>query len=128
MTEHRVCPDGGACHHGCDVGCWRVNSAEPLSGVYPDDDWPASVLDGPSTLPPSLLPPEAEAVEPPPEPALFAKLRAVRARAQAKDGHGMVQLLMRPEEALALARAVLPTPQMPDRFADLAPSRIASEP
>lgn len=37
------CPDGGACHHGCDAGaCFRVKTSEPLSGVYPSDVWPAS--------------------------------------------------------------------------------------
>lgn len=46
------CPDGGACHHECDGGpCWRVANAGPLSGVYPDDQWP-SQLDGSATAEP----------------------------------------------------------------------------
>lgn len=40
----RTCPDGGACHHGCAYGCFRVETCEPLSGVFPDDQWPAEVL------------------------------------------------------------------------------------
>lgn len=40
-----VCPDGGACHHECaPVSCFRVGSCGPLSGVYPGDRWPASVV------------------------------------------------------------------------------------
>lgn len=40
-----VCPDGGACHHECaPVSCFRVSSCGPLSGVYPGDRWPASVV------------------------------------------------------------------------------------
>lgn len=39
-----ACPDGGTCHHGCTAPyCWRVENAGPLSGVYPDDEWPTSV-------------------------------------------------------------------------------------
>lgn len=41
----RLCPDGGACHHGCEVGCYRVGACEPLSGVYEGDRWPESVKD-----------------------------------------------------------------------------------
>jgi hypothetical protein len=37
------CPDGGKCHHGCGVECFRVQSAAPLSGVYPDGRWPACI-------------------------------------------------------------------------------------
>lgn len=40
----RRCPDSGACHHGCTVGCWRVANAGPLSiAQYPDDLWPDEV-------------------------------------------------------------------------------------
>jgi hypothetical protein len=37
-----TCPDGGTCHHVCAISerCWRVRNAGPLSGVYPDDEWP----------------------------------------------------------------------------------------
>lgn len=38
-----VCPDGGKCHHLCTQTCWRVSVCEPLSGVYPNDEWPRSV-------------------------------------------------------------------------------------
>lgn len=39
------CPDGGTCHHQCGIPafhgrCFRVESCGPLSGVYPNDDWP----------------------------------------------------------------------------------------
>jgi hypothetical protein len=38
------CPDGGKCHHECKGGyCWRVKTCGPLSGVYPNDEWPPSV-------------------------------------------------------------------------------------
>lgn len=41
----RKCPDDGTCHHDCGVGpCFRVQTCGPLSGVYPRDEWPASVL------------------------------------------------------------------------------------
>lgn len=42
--ERRKCPDDGTCHHGCLVGCWRVQTCCPLSGVFPDDEWPPGVL------------------------------------------------------------------------------------
>jgi hypothetical protein len=37
-----ACQDGGTCHHDCGTRdqCWRVDHAEPLSGVYPGDEWP----------------------------------------------------------------------------------------
>lgn len=39
------CPDDGACYHKCDgSSCFRVHTAAPLSGVFPDDRWPADVL------------------------------------------------------------------------------------
>ena len=41
----KLCPDGGTCHHDCNDQCWRVGACGPLSGVYPDDDWPADVMD-----------------------------------------------------------------------------------
>jgi hypothetical protein len=34
------CPDGGACHHQCATGCFRVEHCEPLSGVFPGNTWP----------------------------------------------------------------------------------------
>jgi hypothetical protein len=37
------CPDKGACHHHCEVSCFRVNYAEPLSGVYTGNRWPEVV-------------------------------------------------------------------------------------
>lgn len=43
-TNRHKCPDGGYCHHGCAERCWRVSAAGPLSGVFPDDEWPASVI------------------------------------------------------------------------------------
>ena len=37
----RDCPDGGTCHHECGLArCWRVDTCEPLSGVYPGNQWP----------------------------------------------------------------------------------------
>ncbi len=46
ITVLSSCPDGGTCHHGCIRGrtCFRVVVAEPLSGVYPYDEWPADVV------------------------------------------------------------------------------------
>lgn len=50
------CPDGGTCHHDCgqypqpSSGCWRTHNAGPLSGVYPNDDWPRP-LPKPTQLP-----------------------------------------------------------------------------
>lgn len=50
MKPGRRCPDGGACHHKCDsVGglgqpagyCYRVECCGPLSGVFPNDEWPS---------------------------------------------------------------------------------------
>jgi len=47
------CPDGGYCHGSralagsppCPAGrCFRVRNAGPLSGVFPGDRWPATVL------------------------------------------------------------------------------------
>lgn len=48
-----ACPDGGRCWHVCPLvegapegkgsPCWRVSSAVPLSGVFPDDRWPDDV-------------------------------------------------------------------------------------
>lgn len=40
-----ICPDGGKCHHNCNSskGCFRVATCGPLSGLYPGDEWPASV-------------------------------------------------------------------------------------
>lgn len=40
------CPDGGRCHHQCATSssCFRVRECAPLSGVYPNDEWPESVV------------------------------------------------------------------------------------
>lgn len=48
-TIVRACPDGGRCHHQCGPvgGCWRVEAAEPLSGVFPSDVWPLWLLEHP---------------------------------------------------------------------------------
>ena len=43
MADQKTCPDGGTCHHHCWRMCFRVLTCEPLSGVYPDDQWPAEV-------------------------------------------------------------------------------------
>jgi hypothetical protein len=40
----RRCPDGGACHHSCAAGCYRVRVAGPLTGAFPGDKWPAQVV------------------------------------------------------------------------------------
>lgn len=39
-TKNR-CPDGGTCHHDCQGACFRVQHCSPLSGVFPNDRWPA---------------------------------------------------------------------------------------
>jgi hypothetical protein len=44
LPSDRECPDGGACHHGCTTGCFRVAWAGPLSGVFPGDTWPAGII------------------------------------------------------------------------------------
>lgn len=42
------CPDGGTCHHLCDeqpaVYCFRTQTCEPLSDIYPDDQWPTEII------------------------------------------------------------------------------------
>lgn len=39
------CPDDGTCHHDCVVGvCFRVHCCGPLSGVFPDDEWPVEIV------------------------------------------------------------------------------------
>jgi hypothetical protein len=43
VSDHHACPDGGTCHHHCVEGCFRVECCSPLSGVYPDDEWPADI-------------------------------------------------------------------------------------
>jgi hypothetical protein len=50
-TPQRKCPDDGVCHHGCAPGpCFRVKMAGPLSGAYPDDDWPQDVRQAEANL------------------------------------------------------------------------------
>lgn len=45
MGEDRpTCPDLGTCHHECQAACFRVISCGPLSGVYPDDEWPERMV------------------------------------------------------------------------------------
>lgn len=38
------CPDNGTCHHGlicmAEQRCFRTVCCEPLSGVFPNDEWP----------------------------------------------------------------------------------------
>lgn len=45
MTDRR-CPDDGRCHHSCtsDDYCFRVRTCGPLSGVFPNDEWPDDVV------------------------------------------------------------------------------------
>jgi hypothetical protein len=44
LRIRRGCPDGGTCHHECGRGgCFRIDWAGPLSGVYPGDVWPEEV-------------------------------------------------------------------------------------
>lgn len=39
----RYCADGGLCHHGCAQNeCFREEACEPLSGVFPNDEWPVT--------------------------------------------------------------------------------------
>jgi hypothetical protein len=45
------CPDWGTCHHLCTTTCFRVQCCEPLSGVYPGNQWPRAVVEHPSPLP-----------------------------------------------------------------------------
>lgn len=43
MSVREKCPDKGTCHHDCGDRCFRVVCCGPLTGVYPDDRWPAEV-------------------------------------------------------------------------------------
>lgn len=44
MPIRPPCPDGGTCHHRCaPPQCMRVSTCAPLSGVFPDDEWPAEI-------------------------------------------------------------------------------------
>lgn len=44
IARRMRCPDGGMCHHDCEPGaCFRVRGCGPLSGVYPNDEWPEEV-------------------------------------------------------------------------------------
>ena len=46
-----ACPDGGACHHGCDAECFRVLYCGPLSDVFPSDEWPSAIVADPRPVP-----------------------------------------------------------------------------
>ncbi len=39
------CPDGATCYYGCgnDHACYRVICWKPLTGAYPDGNWPAHI-------------------------------------------------------------------------------------
>jgi len=40
-----TCPDGGKCYHECSVPyCFRVEHAEPLSGVFEGNTWPIGAV------------------------------------------------------------------------------------
>jgi hypothetical protein len=53
----RFCPDGGKCHHSCAIGCFRVETCEPLSGIYPGDEWPTWLVNElPISAPPLVAP------------------------------------------------------------------------
>lgn len=122
MSRH--CPDDGTCHHSCDVGCWRVRNAGPLSGVYRGDEWPLSVLDLPATFPPFLTGDTAPRPSDPAVVELVAKILLAKVRAQAKGPNGRVSLLLTEAEARALHRIATRELVAADpRFADLAPSR-----
>lgn len=43
----RTCPDGGTCHHSCGLAeaCFRVKACGPLSNVFPNDTWPAAIIE-----------------------------------------------------------------------------------
>lgn len=43
-SKRLTCPDEGMCHHLCARSCWRVGTCAPLSGVFPDNLWPAEVI------------------------------------------------------------------------------------
>ncbi|QIG58239.1 hypothetical protein SEA_SKOG_87 [Gordonia phage Skog] len=44
MSVHEKCPDKGTCWHGCDLACYRIRIAGPLSGVFPGDTWPEEIV------------------------------------------------------------------------------------
>jgi hypothetical protein len=41
------CADGGKCHHECGTRCFRLDTCEPLSGVFRHDTWPTAILPKP---------------------------------------------------------------------------------
>lgn len=45
VPVRETCPDQGRCNHHCRAtqACFRVLLAGPLSGIYPDDTWPADI-------------------------------------------------------------------------------------
>lgn len=60
------CPDGGTCHHLCSQiggGCFRVAFCGPLSGVYPDNQWPEEVRVQ-NGVQPDVAEPESSQVRP----------------------------------------------------------------
>lgn len=58
------CPDGGACHHGCTMICWRVSNAEPLSGAGYGAHWPAEIqAEHAAYTPPPAAPTEYAAAQ-----------------------------------------------------------------
>lgn len=44
-AEKKSCPDDGTCHHGCAASCFRVQTCGPLSGVFPNNIWPAEIVE-----------------------------------------------------------------------------------
>jgi hypothetical protein len=44
-SEWKRCPDDGRCWHDCkDKECFRVHCCGPLSGIYPDNQWPEHIV------------------------------------------------------------------------------------
>lgn len=44
----QTCPDSGICHHMCEEdgnGCFRVGFCGPLSGVFPNNEWPQQIVE-----------------------------------------------------------------------------------
>lgn len=48
IDHARRCPDDGRCWHVVQCGegpCWRVENCGPMTGVFPGDEWPTSLVD-----------------------------------------------------------------------------------
>lgn len=45
QTAANRCPDMEVCRHGCRWSCFRVRWCSPLSGMFPNDEWPKTMVE-----------------------------------------------------------------------------------